>query len=554
MRRHDLRKTVTLLCFGLALHACSAAPAPETVWSFDGPDEVLNAETVDGAQFVARADDDAPEGPEQLRVFLDGEDVTEQASVDDRELVFAPNPFDDGERAVAIALAARDEGDEPELLHEWRVTVDTVPPEVELTAPEGAVVAGEPLTVAGTTEPGATVAVAGAEASADDDGAFALELDEVPGEATLTATDAAGNVTEQELTLVTVPSRVEVDEFRSVHVSFCGWATPSLREPVLELIDQGLINAVQLDLKDETGKIGFDVEHEMAGLVGADEPDCRIDLDAAVEQLHDLGVPVIGRIVAFADPVLARWAWDNGERDWVIQTADGDMFVGKYAGFSNFADPDVIDYTIGVAEEAAAAGVDHILWDYIRKPDGPLEQFTFVGLDTSPEESLVDFTREADERLAPYGVLHGASLYGVSADRPTEVSQDVEQMADHLDYVSPMIYPSHWGPGEYDVADPLQQPYDISTATLEIWLEATEGKRARVVPWLEDSNWPVRLGYPDRAQYVREQIQAAYDLGIREWMLWDSAVKYTESAMIQPAEDAGSDDGEVDEDEDEDEA
>jgi len=57
---------------------------------------------------------------------------------------------------------------------------------------------------------------------------------------------------------------------------------------------------------------------------------------------------------------------------------------------------------------------------------------------------------------------------------------------------------------------------------------------ARVKPWLEDSNWPIRLGYPDRASYVREQIRATYDAGIPEWLLWDSAVRYTDSAMIQP--------------------
>ena len=537
MVRDRLHGTALLLALGLFLQACSAAPPPEAGWSFDGPDDVLNADTVEDAVFVVHADQDPLDELDDLRVLLDGEDVTDEAELDGDRLVFAPRALDDGQRRVTITLPAPADEAEPPVLHEWRVTVDTVPPEIEITSPEGAVTAGEALTVAGTTEAGAAVELSGASVIADGDGAFELEFDEVPDEATLVATDVAGNVSEHELTLVTVPSRVEVDEFRSVHVSFCAWATPSLRDPVLELIDDGLINAVQLDLKDETGKVGFDVEHEIAGLVGADQPDCRIDLDAAVEQLHDLGVPVIGRVVAFADPVLAPWAWNNGERDWVIQTAGGEMFVGKYAGFGNFAHPDIVDYNISVAEEAAAAGVDHILWDYIRKPDGPVEQFTFPGLETSAEESLVEFTRMADERLAPYGVLHGASLYGVSADRPTEVSQDVEAMSDHLDYVAPMIYPSHWGPGEYDVDDPLHQPGDMVAATLEVWLEATEGKRARVVPWLEDSNWPVRLGFPDRARYVREQIEATYGAGINEWLLWDSAVKYTTGAMVQPDED-----------------
>jgi hypothetical protein len=417
--RDRLHATALLLGLGLVLQACSAAPPPEAGWGFDGPDDVLNADTVEDAVFVVHAEEDPLDELDDLRVLLDGEDVTDEAELDGDRLVFPARNLDDGQWLVAISLPGADEEAEPHVLHEWRVTVDTVPPEIDITSPDGAVAQGEALTVAGTTEAGATVELSGVSVTADDDGAFELEFDEIPDETTLVATDAAGNVSEHELTLLTVPSRVEVDEFRSVHVSFCAWATPSLRDPVLELIDEGLINAVQLDLKDETGKVGFDLEHEMAARVGADQPDCRIDLDAAVEQLHELGVPVIGRVVAFADPVLAQLGLEQRR----ARLGDPDRRRARSSsastpGFGNFAHPDVIDYNLSVAEEAAAAGVDHILWDYIRKPDGPFEQFRFVGLETSAEESIVEFTRLADERLAPYGVLHGASLYGVSADRP----------------------------------------------------------------------------------------------------------------------------------------
>jgi hypothetical protein len=520
------------------LGGCSAAPPPAEQLTFDGPDagELLGAETVRDATLEVRAaGEHDDEVLDQLALLVDGEDVTDALDRGTRALTFDLDELDDGQWTAIVIEATDLESDEPDAIHEWSFGIDRIPPEIELTSPEGAVVAGEELTVAGTTEPGATVEVGETSTTADDDGAFEMVLDEAPeGRLELTATDAAGNSSDEALSLVTIPSRVEVDEIRSVHVSFCAWATPSLRDPVLELIEDGLITAVQLDLKDETGYVGHDTEVEMATRVGADNPHCRVDLEEAVATLHDLGVPVIGRIVAFADPVLAGWAWDNGERDWVIQTSGGEKFVGKYAGFSNFAHPDIVEYNVGVAEEAAAMGVDHILWDYVRKPDGPVEQFTFVGLETTPEESIADFVRIADERLQPYGVQHGASLYGVSADRPTEVSQDVEVMADHLDYVAPMIYPSHWAQGEYDVADPLHQPRDMVEATLEVWLEATEGRRARVAPWLEDSQYPVSLGFSDRARYVREQIEGTYAMGIDEWILWDSSVKYTTSAMLQP--------------------
>jgi hypothetical protein len=543
-RYAPVRHLAALLGLAVLVGACSAIGGPSRTLSFEGPAEgqLFNAETIDDVRFEAIAE--AQQGDEvsvdDLVVLLDGEDVTADADRGSDRLVYVPGELADGTYTVVIGSQEPvDEGEEPsevEQLHEWSFAVDTTPPDLELTSPDGAVIAGEPLTVAGTTEPGATVEVGGESVTAGEDGSFEVVLDEAPeGDLQLVAIDAAGNRTTDAVALVAVPSRATVDEVRAVHVSFCAWATPSLKDPIMQKIEDGVINAVQLDIKDETGTIGPATEVEMAARVGADQPPCRIDLPAAVEELHALGVPVIGRIVAFADPVLARWAWDNGERDWVIQTAGGDMFVGKYAGFANFANPEIIDYLVDLAEEAAAAGVDHILWDYIRKPDGPVEQFRFVGIEGTAEEAIVEFTRLADERLAPYGVEHGASVYGVSADRPTEVSQDIEALADHLDYVAPMIYPSHWGPGEYGVANPLMQPYDMVAATLEIWNEVTEGKRARVMPWLEDSNWPIRLGFPDRARYIREQIEATYDAGINEWLLWDSSVRYTTAGMVQPS-------------------
>jgi hypothetical protein len=543
-RRAPVAQLLAAAAATLLVAGCAAMSSPSRELAYTGPDEdaLLNADGVDALVFEVAATSDDPDvevDVSDLALLLDGEDVTDDAEVAATSLRWAPAELPDGEHTVTVvSQPLPDEGEapgDPEELHVWRFTVDATPPELELTSPEGAIVAGEPVMVAGVTEPGASVVVGDQEVAAGDDGTFAVELPAAPeGDLALLVTDAAGNTTGSEASFVVVPSRVEVDEVRGVHVSFCSWASPSFKQPVMDAVAAGLINAVQLDLKDETGHIGFDTTNELAARAGSNQPDCTVDLPAAIEELHGLGVPVIGRMVAFADPVVAPWAWENGEQDMVIQTAAGEKFTGRYAGFTNFANDEVVDYLLDVAEEAAALGVDHILWDYIRKPDGPLEQFSFPGLEGTPEEAVVEFTRLADERLAPYGVQHGASVYGVSADRPWEVSQDIPGMAEHLDYVAPMIYPSHWAAGEYGVDNPLLQPGDMVEATLRIWLEVTEGTRARVLPWLEDSNYPVSLGHPDRAQYVREQIQATYDLGIREWLLWDSAVRYTDAAMIPP--------------------
>jgi hypothetical protein len=315
-----------------------------------------------------------------------------------------------------------------------------------------------------------------------------------------------------------------VEEIRGMHMAFWAWPDPELREPILDLIDEGKVTAVQIDLKDEGGQLGYESEVPLAQEMGATRS--FLDLETTVAELHEQGVAVVGRIVAFADPVLASWAWENGNRDWVIQLPDGsDFYRGSYAGFSNYTHPDVIDYLLDVAEEAASLGVDHILWDYIRRPEG-LENYTVPGLTTTPEEAIVAFAQQADERLAPYGVQHGASVYGIAADRPTQIGQDIPGMADHLDYVAPMIYPSHWGPGEYGIDDPNARPYDIVRATLQIWNETVEGHRARVVPWLEDTSYRAW----DRPLQIREQIRGAADEGIDEWLMWNPSSRFTYDA------------------------
>ncbi len=497
--------------------------------SFDGPGQgaLINAEALETLTFTVAASDGS-DALDDLLVLLDGDDVTTAADRSDGTLTYAPDTLDDGERTVVVAdgssVADDDATAEPEHLHTWSFDVKADPPAVELTAPEGPILANTAVTVAGNTEPDATVDIGDTSMTADQDGSFEVELDGVDGDLTILVTDVAGNTTELTESFAVVASRVEIDEVRTVHATFWAWATPSLREPIIEMIDDGRINSVQLDLKDEGGHIGYASEVPLAQEIGADIG--PLDLEQAVADLHDRDVAVIGRIVAFADPALASWAWENDRRDMVIQDNDGnDFYRGSYAGFSNYTHEDVIAYNLDLAEEAARAGVDHILWDYIRRPEG-MDNYTVPGLTTTPEEAIVEFTRLADERLAPYGIQHGASVYGIAADRPQQIGQDIPAMSEHLDYVAPMLYPSHWGPGEYGVSDPNRQPYDIIRATLEVWDEATEGTRARVVPWFEDT--PYRAW--DRPFQIREQIRAAKEHGIDEWLMWNPGSTFTPSA------------------------
>jgi hypothetical protein len=145
----------------------------------------------------------------------------------------------------------------------------------------------------------------------------------------------------------------------------------------------------------------------------------------------------------------------------------------------------------------------------------------------TPENSVVAFLAESRAQLEPHRVWHGASVYGIASDRPTEIAQDIPGMAAYTDYIAPMVYPSHWARGEYDVADPNSQPYDIVHRSLSDFLGVVEGTETRIVPWLQDFSLGVSYGPAE----VRAQIDAAADAGTDEWILWSASVRYTSEAL-----------------------
>jgi peptidoglycan/xylan/chitin deacetylase (PgdA/CDA1 family) len=459
------------------------------------------------------------EGEADAEWRLDGRSVTPQR--DGARLVFRPGKLADGEHLLEISVGG------PLFTTTTRrieFDVDTTAPLLRLDSPAAHRV-GEPIRIAGRVEPGARLSRAGGEVPLDNEGAFRLELQTRPprGMLVLEAGDRAGNRSRWQIPISVIP-RQPVQPVRSVHVTAHAWADPSLRRGVLALIEASKVNAVELDLKDESGLIGWDAPVAYARRVGAVED--VFDLEEAVDQLHAKGVRVIGRLVCFRDPIHAQAAWRAGRRDEVVQTPDGQAYSG-YGGFTNFASPAVRQYNIDVAVAAAKAGVDEILYDYVRRPDGPLSSMRFPGLKGRTERAIVEFLEQSRDALAHTDALVGASVFGVAATRPEEVAQDIPAMARTVDYIAPMVYPSHWGPGEYNVANPNGEPYAITRRALADFARKTNLTGARVVPWLQDFS----LGWDYGPAEVAAQIRAARDAGMDEFILWDPAVTYTSDAL-----------------------
>ncbi|MFV0307544.1 MAG: putative glycoside hydrolase [Desertimonas sp.] len=361
-------------------------------------------------------------------------------------------------------------------------------------------------------------------------GLFRIHLPQGLTALQLTATDAAGNAQVTEVAVSAQPVTSTYPPTVAVHVRAQDWANPAIRDVVVRLAREGRINAVQLDIKDEDGLVGYDSDVPLADEIGATATPWY-DPREALAELHGLGVRVIGRIVCFLDPVLSEWAWESGRAELVVLDGDaGAPLANDYgtAAFSNFAAPEVRQYQIDLAIEAAELGFDDILYDYVRRPEGELDEMTFSGLDVPPEVAVATFVADTHAVLAPLAIEFGVSVFGISASRPYPTAQDLELLSPVVDYVAPMVYPSHWRSGEYGVADPNNQPYEIVRASLADFQQQMAGSGAAMVPWLQDFDSAGRV-YGDAE--VRAQIQAAYETGGVGFLLWNSSSNYSVEAL-----------------------
>jgi hypothetical protein len=314
----------------------------------------------------------------------------------------------------------------------------------------------------------------------------------------------------------------------AVHVGLDEMSDPARWLPIVAMAQEGRINAVQIDIKDEKGEIGYASAVPLANTIGAVSE--RYNATDKIAELHGLNLKVIGRVVCFLDPKLGEWAWDAGKRDLVVQHTDGTALANEYgsAAFSNVASPEVRQYIWDLTAEAQTLGFDDILYDYVRRPEGPETGMKFPGITSSPTVAVAQFVRQSAGVVDTPGVRFGVSVFGISATRPDEIGQDVRLMAPHVDYVAPMLYPALWADGEYGVERPWKTPGQIIDKSLNDFNRVMAGSGAAITPWLQDFD-AGKFVYGE--QQVREQIDAARWQSSSGFLVWNPNSAYDIAAF-----------------------
>ena len=309
-------------------------------------------------------------------------------------------------------------------------------------------------------------------------------------------------------------------------------------DKLIDLVKTTEINAVVIDVKDDTGLMTYTSSLPEVSFTGANRNVRIKDISAVMKVLRDNNIYSIARIVTFKD----RTAGDKYANLAVKNTGGGVWRDRHGMSWLNPYNRDSWDYIVDIAEEAAAIGFDEIQFDYVRFPtDGDIKSIDYGSSANgkSKAETIAEFLSYGRERLSKKGVMVSADVFGLvtTVGDDMKIGQHLESIAGSVDVVCPMVYPSHYGKGSYGVAEPDFEPYRIVNRSLEVAeqrISAMKGASHKAVlrPWLQDftaSYLPKYKKYGPAE--VRAQIKAAYDAGAEEWLLWNAGNKFTAGAL-----------------------
>lgn len=293
------------------------------------------------------------------------------------------------------------------------------------------------------------------------------------------------------------------------------------------------INSFIIDVKNDSGYLTFATDNQDLidkGVVLAKPP--IQDVKRMMTRLYEEGIYPIARVVTFKDNVITKKEPERTVKNLqgeVYKTSGGDMWLDPY-NKQNW------DYLLEICDEAVLLGFKEVQFDYVRFHESMKP--TTVQLDSaiSKTDIITEFTKYMCDYLQAKDVYVSADVFGaviLSSLDASIVGQDFAAMSQYLDYICPMVYPSHYAKGTFGIDYPHLNAYDIILNTMKMGQDLISEnedsqKKAIIRPWLQDftlkSLEPYLLYGPEQ---VKEQIKATYDAGLEQWIFWNASGNYT---------------------------
>ena len=310
---------------------------------------------------------------------------------------------------------------------------------------------------------------------------------------------------------------------------------------LVDYFDSNDLNAMVIDIKDDMGVVTADFNSKDSHIQENTE-EYIPDIKELMDLMEEKQIYPIARIVTFKDTLLA-----NEQPDMSFTNSNGTVW--KASNGESFINPflkQTWDYAVNVGIEAAKVGFKEIQFDYVRFPEGfevwgdtlNYDMGEYADLDMTDDEkrvqAITDFTAYAKEKLMPYGVDVSVDIFGYTASviEASGIGQNFPQISENVDVISSMIYPSHWGTNYFGIYKPDLYPYELVAEYMKVENELLGTLETPPIsrPWLQDFTASY-LGSGFYQTYgkaqVDAQVQALYDAGVNEFLLWNALNNYT---------------------------
>ena len=314
----------------------------------------------------------------------------------------------------------------------------------------------------------------------------------------------------------TIYASMRINEFKEVNDQIKGiylngylFNNDAKREQINEILVGTDVNTLVIDVKTDNGHILFDTEiDEVSYLENIRAKYTKSDLQE-LKEIKDLYL--IGRLVVYQDPLFAKVFPDEAVLDTRLNKPYSQN--GQY-----FLDPSslkVQEYIINIALESCRLGFDEIQYDYIRYPDSNSKYMKFDTENNFENRTMNinSFLSKSRKLLHEEGCLLSADTFGfiLTDKQDGGIGQNLETIVQNVDFISPMVYPSHYSTGSFGFLNPNKYPYEVITAALTDALDRGVDKN-KIRPFLQ--------GFWHSNEDIRNNIKAASDLGM-DWLIWN---------------------------------
>jgi hypothetical protein len=305
-------------------------------------------------------------------------------------------------------------------------------------------------------------------------------------------------------------------------------------DAMLAMIDQTEANAMVIDVKETAGNLYWATDLPAATSVGAVMQHPLLQLDELLPKLKARGIYTIARMVVMKDNTLGKQrpelAVTNSATGAPWRDYRGGIWLDPY-------NPGVAEYIAALAGDLAAKGFDEVQLDYVRffsDGDYAVADTNLPNTQSFRLPAIRRLFRLVSDSLASTRAFFSADVFPISfiASDDQGIGQRPEVIMPYVDYFSPMVYPSHYGPYTFGFPTPNEHPYEVINETLKLMNQERAGLRMVIRPWIQDFGFGPFPPYT--AAQVLQEMKAASDNGAQGWMIWNAAARFTAAALGPP--------------------